>query len=232
MSVRNRKGLCSYCGQQKKLTTDHVPPKLLLEQPFPKNLWVVRACTDCNLGFRADDEYTRTVLASDIRATWNYAAQFNLPRIVRSLETPDARGFARYLAQQSTAMRVVTPSGAAISAIELDRRRINRTGMHIMRGLYFREAHKPLPATAVVRLESTTGLTAEHPDMLTIARVLKLLPDHRDGAIGTAFSYFAAFGGQHSAWVMLLYDYFFWVATVDESPGDSADATPSRVNEN
>jgi len=48
MSARNKRGLCAYCGQLKKLTADHVPPKLLLEQPFPRNLWVVPACTDCH----------------------------------------------------------------------------------------------------------------------------------------------------------------------------------------
>jgi len=108
-----------------------------------------------------------------------------------------------------------------MTTIELDGKRINHTGMHIMRGLYFRERRKPLPARATVRLASTTGLTADHPDMLTVARVLHHLLDHRDGATGTAFSYFAGFGGQHSVWVMLLYDYFFWVATVDE--GEESD---------
>jgi hypothetical protein len=232
MSVRNKLGLCAYCGRRKKLTSDHVPPKLLLERPFPPNLWVVPACADCNQSFIADDEYTRAALAVDIRATWNYAAQSNLPAIIRSLERPDARGFTSYLARRSTAMKIVTPSGSPIWVTERDRKRINRTGMHIMRGLYFRETHRPLPSHAVVRLESTTGLTANHPDMIRIARVVRLLPDHRDGAVGTAFSYHVAFGGQHSVWGMLLYDYFFWVATLDEGEeanmrsGDDSSESP------
>lgn len=189
MSARNKRGPCAYCGQQKKLTADHVPPKLFLEQSFPPNLWVVPACTSCNQSFRADDEYTRTVLALDLRATWNYAAQNNLPTIIRSLERPNAKGFATYLARQSATMRIVTPSGAAIQTIGIHRERVNRTGMHIVRGLYFRETCKPLPARAVVRLGSTVGLTADCPEMLTIARVLQQLPDHRDGSTGTAFSY-------------------------------------------
>ena len=144
MSARNRRRLCAYCGKAKKLTADHVPPKLFLEQPFPANLMTVPACGDCNQGFKADDEYTRTVLAVDIRANWNHAAQFNLPAILRSLQRPDARGFAE------------------------------------------------------------------------MARTVSSMPDHRDGSVGTAFSYFVAFSGRVSVWLTLLYDYFFWVGTVDE----------------
>ena len=52
--------------------------------------------------------------------------------------------------------------------------------------------------------------------MLTIAEVFNAFPEHRDGAVGHAFSYAAAFAGEMSAWLMMLYDYFFWIATIDE----------------
>ena len=39
------------------------------------------------------------------------------------------------------------------------------------------------------------------------------LPDWRDGIVGTPFSYLAALGGEASVWLMLLYDFFFWVPT-------------------
>ena len=214
MSAPRKKGLCAYCGQLKTLSNDHVPPKLLLDQPFPPNLWVVPACDDCTSSFKKDDEYTRTTLAQDIRATWNFAAQSNLPAIIRSLRNPDARGFIDYLARQTSPSGVLTPSGGGIATIELEKERINRTGEHIMRGLYFRETRKPLPATATVRLASKAGLNAKHPDMLTIARLLQHLPDRRHGSLGTAFSYVAGFRGEYSVWGMLLYDFFFWFATV------------------
>ena len=114
-------------------------------------------------------------------------------------------------------MRIVTASGAAMTRIETDGRRINNSGMHITKGLYFRETGKPLSNHAAIRLGSKAGLTSDHPDMLTIARAIRNLPDQRHGSAGTAFSYFAAFGGAQSVWLLLLYDYFFWVATVDES---------------
>src|ERR1039458_8473991 len=125
MSTRNRKKLCAYCGQEKKLTADHVPPKLLLEHPWPANLLTVPACADCNLSFKSDDEYTRTVLATDLRANWNYAAQSNLPAIMRSLQRPNARGFAEYISQQSHLMSVLAPNGNPVMVIDVNRQRID-----------------------------------------------------------------------------------------------------------
>ena len=43
-------------------------------------------------------------------------------------------------------------------------------------------------------------------DTITIARAMKTLPNWRDGSVGTAFSYVAAFGDAGSVWLMLLYD--------------------------
>ena len=188
----------------------------------------VPACEDCNTSFKEDDEYTRSVLAVDIRANWNYAAQSNMPKIVRSLERPNATGFANYLVSQSNRMNVLAPNGLPVMKINIDKQRINRTGWHMMRGLYFRETGKPIPVDAEARLESKAGLTADHPDMLTIARVFHLFQDHRNGATGTAFSYAAAFADQRSIWLMLLYDYFFWVGSIDtRDPSEREAIIPS-----
>jgi hypothetical protein len=114
-------------------------------------------------------------------------------------------------------MKILTPTGQPIMAVQTDQRRVNATGMHILRGLYFRETGKRLSgATADVRVASKSGLTAEHPAVLTAARVFNLFPDQRNGAMGSAFSYAAAFGYGRSVWLMLLYDYFFWIGSVDE----------------
>ena len=54
---------CIYCGRRAN-SRDHVPPKCLLERPFPENLSTVPACQECNRGFALDEEYFRVVLAS------------------------------------------------------------------------------------------------------------------------------------------------------------------------
>lgn len=47
---------CVYCGKQPS-TADHVPSKVLLDEPYPENLPVVQACEACNNSFSTDEPY-------------------------------------------------------------------------------------------------------------------------------------------------------------------------------
>lgn len=47
---------CVYCGKPTR-TRDHVPSKVLLDEPYPDNLAVVPSCMECNHGFSSDEEY-------------------------------------------------------------------------------------------------------------------------------------------------------------------------------
>ena len=49
-------GSCAYCGALPD-TRDHVPSKILLDNPLPSNLPVVEACLACNASFSLDEEY-------------------------------------------------------------------------------------------------------------------------------------------------------------------------------
>jgi hypothetical protein len=217
MSAKNRHGTCGYCAKQRKLTRDHIPPKLLLEQPYPPNLLTVPACYECNQSFMKDDEYTRTVLAVDIRASRNRAAQSRLPAIVRSLQDPSGQGFAAYLASQTTQTSILGPDGNPMAEmIDVDRERLRATGGRLIRGLYFIEIGRPMPESAILRVASKVGLAQSDENMVTIGRVYAAWSDHREGAVGDAFSYFAAIGQGVSFWLLLLYDYFLWGGTVDE----------------
>jgi len=51
------KGFCVYCGSPSKKTRDHIPSRVLLDEPFPKNLPVAHSCAKCNNGFSPDEEY-------------------------------------------------------------------------------------------------------------------------------------------------------------------------------
>lgn len=186
MNAKNKHRTCAYCRKFKSSTVDHVPPKLLLQQPFPPNLLTVPCCGDCNQSFKADDEYTRTIIGVDVRASINAAAQYNLPAIIRSLQKPDARGFAEYIASQSSASAILGPDGNPMGQIiEPDRKRIDNTGAHIIRGLYFIEMNRPLPEHAILKVASKAGLTAGGPDMLTIAGVAhRLGPPEPSGGYG------------------------------------------------
>jgi hypothetical protein len=216
MNIRSQHRPCVYCGHVKKLTADHVPPKLLLAEPYTKNLPTVPACWDCNQSFMRDDEYTRNVVARDLRAANSHDAQSKLPAIIRSLERPSAKAFAEYLARKTKRTTILAPDGKPMGeVVEVDRARVNATGARMIRALYFVETGKPLPPDAVVKVGAKASLSPHEPEALEIARVYSMFTDRRDREIGKAFSYVACFGPGLSVWVMLLYDYFFWLGTVD-----------------
>ncbi len=52
---------CYYCGRPAE-SRDHVPPKCLLEKPYPENLLTIPACASCNNNFSLDEEYFLNVL--------------------------------------------------------------------------------------------------------------------------------------------------------------------------
>jgi len=211
---------CVYCGAEDNLTVDHVPPKLLLSRPYPDNLITVPACFPCNQSFQKDDEYMRATLSPDVRVTKNMAAQSNLDAVWRSLRKPEARAFAQYLGSKVSLTTILNQFGNPMGQVmELDYERLERSGQRLVRGLYFSELGTPLPVEAKLKVGFTMGLRSQDESTLTIARVMLVLPDHRERSFGTAFTYMVAIGPTASVWFMALYDHFFWCGTVQLKDG-------------
>ncbi len=61
-SISHRRDGCVYCGAE-ATTKDHVPPRCLLEKPFPAALLTVPSCKDCNESYSLDEQYMQVVLA-------------------------------------------------------------------------------------------------------------------------------------------------------------------------
>jgi len=57
--------MCVYCGGVPE-TRDHVPSKILLDDPFSDNTPVVGACRECNQGFSLHEEYVACLLEAVI----------------------------------------------------------------------------------------------------------------------------------------------------------------------
>lgn len=49
-------GVCAFCGGPTE-TKDHVPPRVLLDKPYPSQLPTVSACAPCNQDSSLDEEY-------------------------------------------------------------------------------------------------------------------------------------------------------------------------------
>jgi hypothetical protein len=76
-------GMCVYCGAQPD-TRDHVPSKVLLDEPFPPQLPVVDACASCNAGFSLDEQYLSCFLECVICGTADPSG-LQRPNVMRSL---------------------------------------------------------------------------------------------------------------------------------------------------
>lgn len=55
------KGFCVHCGGPYE-TDDHVPSKVLLDEPYPENLIVCPSCLKCNNDLSADETYLACLL--------------------------------------------------------------------------------------------------------------------------------------------------------------------------
>src|SRR5438270_5581678 len=47
---------CIHCARATE-TRDHVPSRILLDEPYPENLPVLPSCAQCNAGLSLDEEY-------------------------------------------------------------------------------------------------------------------------------------------------------------------------------
>lgn len=61
--------VCTYCGEGLPETRDHVPSKILLDEPFPTNLPVVTCCEKCNYKFSLDEEYFASIIECAVWGT-------------------------------------------------------------------------------------------------------------------------------------------------------------------
>jgi len=62
---------CSYCGGDTPVTRDHVPSRILLDDPFPENLPIVGCCQKCNNDFSKDEEYFACAIECIIHSSSN-----------------------------------------------------------------------------------------------------------------------------------------------------------------
>ena len=100
-----RQHSCIYCGNIAN-TRDHVPPRSLLERPFPLNLNTVPSCDICNNGSSSDEQYF-LMLVSQVSLSKSMVAKVEAggivdrtlmrapaleERLLQSLETDEETG--------------------------------------------------------------------------------------------------------------------------------------------
>jgi hypothetical protein len=203
-------GVCAYCGQVALLTRDHVPPLMLLAEPYPKKLITVPACGRCNRGFSRNDDYTRNAVAMDLRAQENRTAAAKVPTIFRSLLRPEAARFRQSFLSGLRESTVLDAAGGPMGSVfTVDVSRIEATREHIARGLHFHFGGSPLPVDYKVFVQSKPGYDSMDHVVPSFASFYIKCSAQRHGYVGDAFSYVAASSGNAYGF-LLLYEYFWW----------------------
>jgi hypothetical protein len=77
------KGFCVHCGGPEE-TRDHVPAKVLLDEPYPDNLPVCPSCLKCNNRSSIDEEYVACLLECILAAEAD-PAKLRRPKVARIL---------------------------------------------------------------------------------------------------------------------------------------------------
>lgn len=77
------KGVCAYCGGAAD-SRDHVPSRVLLDDPYPNNLPVAESCVQCNQGFSLSEEYLACFIECVIRGTATTNNDFR-PKVMETL---------------------------------------------------------------------------------------------------------------------------------------------------
>ena len=78
------KGFCVHCGGPYE-TDDHVPSKVLLDEPFPENLVVCPSCLKCNNDLSVDETYLACLLECVIAGEAT-PSKLRRPKIAKVLE--------------------------------------------------------------------------------------------------------------------------------------------------
>ncbi len=123
-------GMCVHCGARPN-TRDHVPSKVLLDEPYPAELPVVEACERCNNDFSLDEEYLScflecvicgTVDSSEIRRQKVRRILNEDPKLKRRIESSQRRddaGNSVWLPEIDRVQKIVLKLARCHAAYEL-----------------------------------------------------------------------------------------------------------------
>ncbi len=102
---------CIYCMGPTQ-TRDHVPSRILLDEPYPENLPVVPACASCNQRFSLDEEYVACLVEC---ARTGSVEAVERPKIQRILQDSPA------LAARLAKARTIADGGGVSFTVEDER---------------------------------------------------------------------------------------------------------------
>ena len=208
-------GACTYCGETKWVSADHVPPKNLFPKPYRADMWTIPACDDCNQGFSKDDDYFRVWLTIAERAKGQFERDKIIPTVVRGLHRKEARRYLQSLYDNSSILPRFSSSGLYLGqqpAISFEGARIGRTASRIVKGLFFRVKGYRLPDDHTVNVTHFSQFPqafSVHPEVeLALRRLIAAIDAEPAHQLGDTFVFRwlqSPNGPDHSLWLLYFY---------------------------
>lgn len=157
---------CAYCGAPDPETKDHVPPKGIFP-PDPGHLITVPCCEVCRAGTSLDDEYFKNMLMMRHDVGDHPRAAPVTNSVLRAYSRPRKRKSLNALFRTMRDVDVVTPAGLRLGKAgiyEVDLGRLGLVVNRTIRGLYYHETGRVIPADTLVRSVSVTDYESPDPN--------------------------------------------------------------------
>ena len=214
--MKTEQTICIYCGRRPKETDDHVPPKSFYPQPRPSDLITVPSCLRCNQDPGKDEEFFLATFMFSYAGATDAGKSLWAGKLKRMYEKN--LGLKKKIAEHLQHAEIVTPAGLFLGrrmAIETDELRFEKVVNKIVRGLYYFEYQKPLPAQTKVM----TIFLSEQKRFETVKNfVHQLKPGSRNwkGIFEYKFNRVAK-SLSESMWLLVFWDFAtFWTISFNE----------------
>src|SRR5579859_1865904 len=132
---------CAFCGGDTS-TRDHCPSRVLLDEPYPENLPVVRACAECNSRFSPDEEYLACLVAC-VLAGSTEPSKIHRPKIRRILTDKPALRARLEKARFSSHTGTLFDPGQECTLFHPEQERVNAVITKLAQGHALYELHQP-----------------------------------------------------------------------------------------
>lgn len=157
---------CIYCGSDKDITSDHIPPKCLFRERKELQLITVPACHQCNDSYKKDDEYFRIYVSGDISKNEQGHRLWN-EKVMESTFCRSPKLRANIIS--NIYVKTIKRSDGSIlkrSIMNMDASRINSVLIRIVKGLYWHHYNKCLPFDTAFEIYQNPPIKGEVKSIL------------------------------------------------------------------
>src|SRR5216684_7448381 len=188
-------GMCVHCGADPS-TRDHIPAKVLLDEPYPNDLPVMGSCERCNGGGSLDEQYAACFIEAVISGSVE-------PEQVKRSKIRRILGEQPQLRQRIASSMTIAPDGTKMWQPE--RERIRSVVLKLARGHAAYELYPKFEEPNHLQFLPLQSLTPAQRDLFEGAPpgILEPLPEIGSRAFMRAYGDLPDDFGQEGDWIVV-----------------------------